>query len=354
MQDRVLLVYGSQWWLVRREAKHFSQRVLGDAPVDFALQQFDMGELLMGQRGMGEGVEKLEAALRNRPLLCECYLVRLDGVERLKASGAGSEVGRGVLQVLGEVWGNMPAGLHVLLTGRATGEGELSKPLLREVRKRGVGRVVRHTTYDDWDGVSWVMKQGEEQGLGMGRPEAELLIRLVGKDMERLVHELEKLALVSTEAGVDESLVFKSVGGEKEVALFAITDHLARRNLLAALKELNPLLMEGRGQGLVLVAVLVRFFRQVRLAMDVGRLDAPERAKRLGLPVFFLRRLEAQARQFEAVEAERALRVLSQLELEIKRTPAVAPALFREFFLQVCQGHLKTTDPPLLRHAFMT
>ena len=341
--ERVLLIYGNQEWLIRREAVKFEHQVLGDSPTDFAQRRFDMGDLKT--RGTTEGsIEEWEVTLKTKPFLCDQYLVRLDSIQQLKLSGIGSEVGRNVWEMLKAVLENLPDGLHILMTALVAREGDLSKPLLPTIRAmRGLGRAINHITYEEWNGASWVVNRAKAKGLQLDNSQADLMISLAGRNMERLENELEKLALISKKRVIDDLLITISVGGVKEAALFAVAGTLANRDLPSMLSELNALLGNETTQSLPLVMVLVRFFRQARMLQDSNHMSANERAKMLGLHPMLARRLEKQVQNFQKNEVEHALALLYKLEHQVKQVPSLGFVLLRKFCQQICQGDLKSS-----------
>ncbi|MBI4083691.1 MAG: hypothetical protein HY423_13885 [Candidatus Lambdaproteobacteria bacterium] len=99
---RVSLLYGNQAYLREQRAAELTERILGDAPRDFALHRFDAEELLKGggAEGSGERVDAFEEACATPPFLCERYLLRLDRAEHVKAPARGVQALRRALAEL--------------------------------------------------------------------------------------------------------------------------------------------------------------------------------------------------------------------------------------------------------------
>ncbi|MDH4247028.1 MAG: DNA polymerase III subunit delta [Deltaproteobacteria bacterium] len=83
----VMLLYGNQPYLVEQEAEARVNRILKDAPRDFAYHRFDAEELLKpGAGGAAEALDSFQLACDTPPFLCERYVVRLDHLEAVKSS----------------------------------------------------------------------------------------------------------------------------------------------------------------------------------------------------------------------------------------------------------------------------
>ncbi|MDH4121485.1 MAG: DNA polymerase III subunit delta [Deltaproteobacteria bacterium] len=87
----VLLVYGNQPYSLDQASAAFEQKILGDLPRDFAYHRFDAAELI--RSGGGESaqarLEQFQIACESVPMLGGRYLVRLDGVEKVRPPSKG-------------------------------------------------------------------------------------------------------------------------------------------------------------------------------------------------------------------------------------------------------------------------
>ena len=83
---QVILFYGNQSLSVEKSAEKMIDKVLGDAPRDFALHRFDAREILSPGSSAGEStLEAFLLACHSMPFLCERYVVRLDHAELVRA-----------------------------------------------------------------------------------------------------------------------------------------------------------------------------------------------------------------------------------------------------------------------------
>ena len=97
----VCLFYGNQTYSVESAARRVEQQVLGDAPRELTFHRFDAAEMLRPQGGESpeNRMDTFRLASESVPLLGGNFVIRVDGLERVKPPSKGAA---GVLRQLEE------------------------------------------------------------------------------------------------------------------------------------------------------------------------------------------------------------------------------------------------------------
>ena len=233
-----------------------------------------------------------------------------DGVERWKdadveevASGAGRDRPRDADRRLLRARGRPPEG-----PGRA-GEGGQRPPAARSPRRARSSRASCR---------AGSRQRASELGLELDNQAARALIAQVGDRQQRLLRELEKLALEhgpGAAIGVEE--VQESCAGSAERKLWTLADALVAGDRKGATRAL----LELRQQGERLPGLLYNMVRRLRDALAIAEALAagqpPAQIKKsLRMPGFAADRLIADAGRRDVDAYRRALELMADLEVE--------------------------------------
>jgi DNA polymerase-3 subunit delta len=178
----------------------------------------------------------------------------------------------------------------------------------------------------------WVAERGRELGIELDGDAARALVAQVGERQQRLLRELEKLAIEHREGarlGVEE--VQASSASSAERKLWTLADAVVagdRRTATGALLEL-------RAQGERLPSLQYQMVRRLRDALAVAEALAagqpPAQIKRsLRMPSFAAERLIADAGKRDVESLRRALIAMADLELESRGGGATSGAQSEE------------------------
>jgi len=167
--------------------------------------------------------------------------------------------------------------------------------------------------------VRWVV--GHAKGLGLDLPDdvAGRLIERCFVDKQRLVTETEKLALYVSDQPATEEDVEALCPPDVQSNIFAFVDALGAGDRGRAIRLLEALISTGEPP--LRATYMVR--RQFRLVARARALFARgasqgEVARELKVPPFVARKLEEQARGLSDEDLEGALRLILDLERDLK------------------------------------
>jgi DNA polymerase III subunit delta len=233
----------------------------------------------------------------------------VDGIERWKEAD--------VEATLAPALAAMPGETTVAFFGREDGRAKAPAKLVAAVKKAG-GDIVHEATLKPRELPRWVVGEASELGITLDGAAARALIGQVGDRQQRLLREVEKLALEHGEGarvGVDDVEGAAAPSAERQV--WGLVDALVARDRRTAMQ----VFMELRAQGETLARLIPLIARRVRDVLAIAtRLEAGESPAQVKeslrmSPWAASRRIkEAQATDADALR--RALEALSTLELD--------------------------------------
>jgi DNA polymerase III subunit delta len=233
----------------------------------------------------------------------------VDGVERWKDAD--------VEATLAPALAAMPPDTTVSFFGRDDGRVKTPAKLVAAVKKAG-GDVAVEATLKPKELPRWAVGEAERLGITLEGAAAKALIAQAGERQQRLLRELEKLALEhgpGAVIGVEE--VHDCCATSAERKSWELADALVAGNEEQTLR----LLLELRQQGERLPSLLYQMVRRVRDALTIAEAlaagkPAAQARKTLRMPSFAADRLIADVSKRDPDAYRRALELLADLEVE--------------------------------------
>ncbi len=251
--------------------------------------------------------ESVAAALSALTFALGRRFIVVDGVERWKESE---------LAPLEAALEAIPPETTVAFFAREGDRLKAPNRLREAVRKAG-GDVSAEQTLKPWELPKWVAARARERGLDLDGQAARALIAHVGERQQRLLRELEKLALGLGGARVGPEQIEDLAASSAERRVWALSDALVAGDEAAATR----LYLALRAQGESIAGMIYAVSRRLRDALGVARAlergEPPTQIKRgLRMPSRAADRLIADARQAGLDRLSRALQQLADLEHE--------------------------------------
>lgn len=232
----------------------------------------------------------------------------VDGVERWKDGD--------VEGTLVPVLAAMPPETTVAFFAREDGRVKAPAKLAAAVKKAG-GDVVAETTLKPRELPRWAVSEGAKLGITLEGAAAQALVGHVGDRQQRLLRELEKLALEHGEGahiGVEEVDAVAAQSAERQV--WGLVDALVAQDGVAATR----VFLELRAQGETLPRLVPLMARRLRDVLAIAtRLEAGESPGQvkdsLRMSAWAADRRIKEARATDADALRRALEALAELEV---------------------------------------
>jgi len=211
---------------------------------------------------------------------------------------------------------DMPPDTTVAFFAREDSRTKAPKRLHDAVKKLD-GDIRAEESVKPWELPKWVIARAKELDLQIEPDTARALITHVGDRQQRLLRELEKLALhAGPGARVDQIMVEELTAPSAEHKAWSLADAILTGDAQAATREYLTL----RGQGERLPSLLywmsqrVRTAHEVAIALEAGEPHAQVK-RQLRMPSRAADRLIADAQRAGAANLERTIEELADLEL---------------------------------------
>jgi DNA polymerase III subunit delta len=234
-----------------------------------------------------------------------------DGVERWKDADA-EQVARALKDV-------DPESLTVAFFAREEGRAKVPAGLTKAVEAAG-GQIAEESQVKPRELPRWLAQRASELGVEIDNQAARALIAQVGDRQQRLMRELEKLALEhgpGARIGVEE--VHDSCASSAERKVWTLADAVVAGDR----KTATRLLIELRQQGERVPGLLYNMVRRLREALAIAEALAagqpPAQIKKgLRMPGFAADRLISDAGRRDVDALRRALELMADLEAETR------------------------------------
>jgi DNA polymerase III subunit delta len=252
--------------------------------------------------------EVVTAALNAMTFAIGRRFVIVDGVEHWKEKE---------LQPIIDALAQLQPDTTVAFFAREEGRAKVPAALHDAVRKAG-GDIAAEASVKPWELPKWVMARARELGLELEPDAARALVGHVGDRQQRLLRELEKLALGAGpgDAALDADEIEELSASSAERKVWSLADALLAGDPAAATRLFLALREQGeRVPGLLYwMGSRIRQAHDVAIALDAG--EPPAQIKRnLRMPSKAADRLIADARRAGSDRLRAAIEQIADLEL---------------------------------------
>ncbi|HEY3059615.1 MAG TPA: DNA polymerase III subunit delta [Chloroflexota bacterium] len=189
------------------------------------------------------------------------------------------------------------------------------------------------------DVAGWVRGRARQLEIDLDESAVRELSLLGGADLRRLDSEIRKLGAFAAGRTVTRADVHELVVG-RDINVWALLDGLTERRVDKALRALHLLYGQGEPPEALLGRDIAPHFRRLMVARELQDASPEERARievaDLGLNPATVQKWSDDARRFEAIELQRALELLLELDRQIK-TGETSPDVALELaIVQLC------------------
>jgi DNA polymerase-3 subunit delta len=198
---------------------------------------------------------------------------------------------------------------------------------LREAVSRAGGQVVAQSTVKPWELSRWTREQAARLGLSLDAAAAKALVAQVGERQQRLLRELEKLALeAGSGATVGAEEIERRAARSAEWRTFALADALVAGDRPAAVAAYVRLRAQGERPSSLVYVVAQRLREALAIADRLRAGEPPAEIRRgLRMPTRAAERFLSDVARADPQRLRSGLAELADLELD-SRGGAPVPA----------------------------
>jgi DNA polymerase III subunit delta len=307
--------YGDEPYLMDKCVQQLLDRLVSADLRDFNLN------IYYGTESKGDEIAETAATL---PMFASWRVVVVKKADALSVAS---------LEVLASYINNPSPSTCLLLQGVKIDQ---RKKFFSEIKKKG--ELVEFKRLYENQLAAFIRNEASLRGRKIEPAAAEMLVYLVGNNLQELISELEKAILYVGEAREILLSHVRSIVSDTRVnSVFELTDALGEKKLEKALRSLGSLLNGGEAPLLVL-AMVTRHFRQLWKVRELleGRTPAAEIGKIAGINPYFLQGIVAQARNYSLVELRMVFERIFHIDGALKTGGGKAPVLLEKFLMDVC------------------
>jgi DNA polymerase-3 subunit delta len=276
----------------------------------------DLAESQSGANGMelfeGDAAtpDNVAAALNAMTFAIGRRFIIVDGAERWKDRE---------MDALEAALKAMAPDTTVTFFAREDGRLKTPKRLQDAIRKAG-GDISTEQSVKPWELPKWAVAQAKQLGLDLSPEAARMLVGHVGERQQRLLRELEKLALELRVGGqpihIDADMVLELTAASAERKAWTLADALLSGNAALATRTLLQMRAQGeRLPGLIYwMSSRVRQAHQIAADLDRGVSQSQVKSG-LRMPPSAADKLIADAKRIGAERLQQAVCLIADLEL---------------------------------------
>lgn len=259
--------------------------------------------------GSEADVRQVLAACASYPVMAQRRLVVVRSFEKLAENRSFKE------------YAEQPNPTAVVLL-LCTAKPNLSAHPYRALREHAVA--VEFKPLYDRQMPGWIDSHAKSLGVKIAPGAAQMLAQEVGTDLRTAAGELEKLVTFVGERGtITEDDVLTAGGHLREFNVFELQKAVGAGDRVRATAIVERILQQAssrRGEALMLVTMLTRYFQKLRklAACQARSLPARELARHIGVPPYFLKEYEFALRRLGPAAVRRAFEAMLAADYELK------------------------------------
>lgn len=275
-----------------------------------ARERGDQVEVLEGERATPSGVA---GALASLTLALGRRVLVADGVERWRAAELAQ-----LEPLLGQIAPDTTLALFACEEARA----KVPEALVKAVKKAG-GSVSPTMTVKRAQLPAWIQARAKELGLQLDAQAARTLLAQVGERQQRLLRELEKLAIFAGAGPLDGEQVAALAARSAQRPAYELADALVAADAQAATRIYLRLVSQGERLGGLIGMIARRASAAAQVAALLEQGAGPPRIREALAPMqsWLVDRLISDVRRSDPARLRAALGVLAELELSTHGGP---------------------------------
>jgi DNA polymerase-3 subunit delta len=308
-------LYGDEQYLVERGVKLLLEKAVSPEFREFNLNVYYGSE--------AKGAEIVESA-QTLPMFAEKRVVLVKKSAALPASA---------LEILSGYVQDPSPSTCLIFQGEKIDQ---RKKFFLDLKKNG-NLVEYKRLYENQLGA-FIRNETAVYGKRIEPPAVEMLVHLVGNNLQELATQIEKVATFVGENGAIKVDDVRRVASDTKVdTVFDLANALGEKNTGKALRKLHTILRDGEAP-LMLLAMLTRHFRQLRLVRELleKKMSSPEISKATGINPYFINGVIEQAKNYRLTDFKPVFEKLYSTDLALKTSGGRGYDLMERLTMDIC------------------
>ena len=167
----------------------------------------------------------------------------------------------------------------------------------------------------------WINRYVKAQGVQIDIVAVEMLIELVGANLDKLSNELDKMMIGLEKGGkISKNQVFEEIGLSKEFNIFELQSAIANGDIFKVHKITKYFADNIKNHPIVMIiSVLYSFYSKLYIATAHQNISDQQLAELLGYrSAWFVRDYKAACKKYTHREIERSIAILHEFDLKSK------------------------------------
>ena len=210
------------------------------------------------------------------------------------------------------------------------------KKFFLEIKKKGV--LVEFKRLYENQLAPFIREEATAHGKKVEPAALEMLIYLVGNNLQELAAEMEKVATFIGSRDVIRIADIREIVSDTKVdTVFELADGVGRKETGKALRSLNTILRDGEAP-LMILAMLTRHFRQLWRVKELceKRVPTQDISKATGINPYFMKGIVEQARNYRLSEFKGIFQRLFETDLALKTSGGKPANLMECLVMDIC------------------
>jgi len=307
--------HGDEPYLIERAVKRLMGLTVPPDSRDFNL------DIFYGKECKGE---EIASAAQTLPMFAE---------RRVVLVRRSSEIPAPALEKLTEYVADPSPSTCLIFEGEKIDQ---RKKFFLEIKKKGV--LVEFKRLYENQLAPFIREEAAAYGKKVEPAALEMLIYLVGNNLQELAAEMEKVATFIGSRDVIRMADIREIVSDTKVdTVFELADALGRKETGKALRSLNTILRDGEAP-LMILSMLTRHFRQLWRVKELceKRVPTQDISKATGINPYFMKGIVEQARNYRLSEFKGIFERLFETDLALKTSGGKPASLMECLVMDIC------------------
>lgn len=317
----IYVIYGTQKLVAEEILTLLHDKVLDEEDADFNYEVFDMRE---------QSIQLVVEAAETFPFMGDRRLVVARESTFLTASREPKDVEHDLDVLLSYASDPVDHSVLVLMVDEA--KLDERKKLVKTLKKSAAMVACQDIREDQL--LVWLKNTASEYGVQIDQSASQMMVQLIGSDMQMLKSEMGKIAnYVGQEGQIDTEAVEDLVSRSIEQDVFKLVDHVAHVRTEKALDILHELLKQ-KEEPIKILFLLARQYRIIYRVMEMSQQGHSRQdiASKAGVRPFVVSFALDQARLYSERQIRSVLKQLAEID-HLMKSGKMEKVLALELFL---------------------